>query len=504
MAPGALYPVLYEECVAGDKIDLSLTSLVKTYPLLSPLLGSYKLQFDVFYAPMKNYIGTMHSNTSAFDPLATALPTCTIKGRSAETPEMQEFNMARGGNLWDFFGIPTGFVNNYIRSGAPVDLKINALPLLSYLDICRNYYAAPQDATLYFCGRGGVDNISNVNLNSLANDFTAILSGSREVQRYPTIAAFLPQWFEGATVPGTLDSPMQGFCLRSYAADLNSAWLNGNTFSNYTNAARVNTDSGSFTVDQLNYSSKLWKYLMRTMVAGGRFDDYIRSHFGVTQRTDLMYPEFLGSTSTGIMFDDVVQTAPGTEESPLGSLAGRGIGMLSSRKHYYNVKTPGYLMVIASLVPNVDYCEGLDHNLMRTNWIECFDPAFDCIGFQPRMMANICALPDLKADGKLVGTTIDPTTLAVGEQPAWTEYMTSYNRLHGELTRSLKYWALARPIRYKSTSSTSTRRTTAYIRPSDFNYAFADTNPNAQNFIVQCKFNLFMKRPISKQVMPTL
>lgn len=98
----------------------------------------------------------------------------------------------------------------------------------------------------------------------------------------------------------------------------------------------------------------------------------------------------------------------------------------------------------------------------------------------------------------------DPFSNSVGQQPAWSEYTSALNELHGDCVNTLKYWTLARPFTRSTALGDVIPVPSNYVYPTDYNYAFADTSATAQNFIVQCSFGLRMRRCISKSVMPTL
>ena len=201
------------------------------------------------------------------------------------------------------------------------------------------------------------------------------------------------------------------------------------------------------------------------------------------------------------MFDDVVSTAAaqsGEESEALGSLAGRGLGFMQGRRHSFRANEYGTFMVIASLVPRVDYYQGIHRRFMKEYLSDVYSPAMDAIGMQDVMQYEFDAI---SADG-------DPElkfTTAAAKQPAWTEYMTAVNELHGDFAGDLRYWTLGRDMSQQiGTSSQAAGYLTSYVNPYGFNYAFADQAKDAQNFMVQLKFDAMFRRPISKRIMPSL
>ena len=61
-AVGTLVPFMNLYALPGDIWEINLNSIVKTLPTLSPLFGSFKLQLDVFEAPIRLYNAMLHNN----------------------------------------------------------------------------------------------------------------------------------------------------------------------------------------------------------------------------------------------------------------------------------------------------------------------------------------------------------------------------------------------------------------------------------------------------------
>lgn len=127
--------------------------------------------------------------------------------------------------------------------------------------------------------------------------------------------------------------------------------------------------------------------------------------------------------------------------------------------------------------------------------------------------------PNLVAYNRLrdtfLPTSYDPNEV-VGRQAAWAEYMSDVDETRGQfaLNGSLSYWTLNRS--YKSVSSFESLSTSdrsgsiwyflqsrvnrsnysTYVLPAEWNNLFADSSPDAENFRMFLKFNVFVKRAI--------
>ena len=62
MSAGTLVPFLTEVALPGDTFDINLDCDIKTHPTIGQLFGSYKVQLDVFMAPIRLYNSLLHNN----------------------------------------------------------------------------------------------------------------------------------------------------------------------------------------------------------------------------------------------------------------------------------------------------------------------------------------------------------------------------------------------------------------------------------------------------------
>lgn len=499
-APGVLYPIVNQECVPGDKVSFNIDALIKTYPLLAPLMGSFKIQVDAFFSPTRLYSKALHFNRRVLEsPAAGTFPIYRFGGTNpTDTPATR----VHESSLLSFLGFPAGFCNPRNTTGGPLEaLDFNALPICTYIDIFRNYYCNPQEAEY---ASGGI--FFGANSHTL-EDLTAFIENVATYEGSAPINT--AAWSNTGQLSLRHNTPLGGLFFRTYQPDINSAWLNKATYDSFVGAqaAKINVQNNAITVNQIRVANHLTEMVERSIISGSRYPDWVKAQFGV--RTDHKYeiPEFLGSFSSDIVFDDVIQTAPGGSDDPLGTLGGRGVGGLKGMRRHFTATENGTFMLILSLVPRVDYFQGIAPDLMKTKLADTFVPAKDCIGFQPVMQSQLCALPALDSAGNPIpwDGSDSPFNVSLGYQPAWTEYTTAVNRLHGDFCSTLNYWTLSRQFQYKTAQdSPTTTDFSSYVNPALFNFAFADTSPSAENFLVQCSFDLKMRRPISKQSMPRI
>lgn len=302
------------------------------------------------------------------------------------------------------------------------------------------------------------------------------------------------------------DLPLAGLPCRTYLPDYFSNFINAAGYQSYQQQSRivVGDDGGTsfITNDQLVLNEKMTKLLGRAWLSGGRYSEYLRTQFGQEGVPDCDIPQYCGSTSVEITFDEVVSTAETSEANngPLGSLGGRGRARMFGRTRVFKPREYGIMMSIASIVPRADYSDQFSRDWLVRNLTDLYVPALDAIGMQD------------VTDGELsfgvtpVNMADNDSAFNVGlfKHPAWMEYMTDVNRNFGDFAGNLSYWVLNRPLRGGSANPTGSLYATSYVAPAQWNNIFADTSATAQNFLVQIGYNALYNRPISKQVMPTL
>ena len=302
--------------------------------------------------------------------------------------------------------------------------------------------------------------------------------------------------------------PQFGLCVKTYQSDLfnnwiNTEWIDGeNGISEITS---VSVTGGSFTIDALNLAQKVYNMMNRIAVSGGSYRDWIETVYTSNYIERAETPVYMGGMSDEIVFQEVISQSA-TEQEPLGSLAGRGKLAYNKKGGYLKIKVeePSYIIGIVSITPRIDYSQGTkwDRNLKTMN--DLHKPALDAIGFQD-LITNKMAWWD-----RIITGNASYKTYSAGKQPAWIDYMSNYNRTHGNFAsgKSEEFMVLNRSYEIDKENITLNQSVikdlTTYIDPTKFNYIFADQSLDAMNFWVQIGVDWKARRMMSAKVIPNL
>lgn len=303
--------------------------------------------------------------------------------------------------------------------------------------------------------------------------------------------------------------PQHGLALKTYQSDmfnnwLQTEWIDGDSGINKITA--IDTSSGSFEIDAFILSKKIYNMLNRVAVSGGSYEDWQEAVYSVKAIRRAETPVYRGGMSAEIMFSEVVSNAA-TEGEPLGTLAGKG-GEHNKKGGQIEIgcDEPCIIMGIVSITPRIDYSQGNSWILTELdNMDDLHKPALDGIGFQDLLQERMAYWGTVRrANGTF-------EKLAAGKIPAWLNYMTAINETHGDFAEEDKcmFMTLNRRYQFETGDNTTDDRfgiadLTTYVDPRKYNYIFADTSLQAQNFWIQIGIGVNARRVMSAKVIPFL
>lgn len=317
----------------------------------------------------------------------------------------------------------------------------------------------------------------------------------------------------GGTTIGGIDYcgsyfKMGGLALKTYQSDrfnnwLLTDWIDGE--GGISDMTKIDTSTGSFTMDALNIQKKLYNLMNRIVTSGNSYYDWQEAIWGEGVMRHAETPMYCGGMSTEIVFGEIVSSSDanaGGEYQPLGTLAGKGNEYKERQKGgRIRIKTeePSIIIGIASITPRIDYSQG---NKWFTRWVTMNDlhkPELDGIGFQ-ELITDEMAAWDTN-----VGINDKPNYKSAGKQPSWIEYMTSQNECYGNFARPNAEMFMTLNRQYKiSETNGNIEDLTTYVDPEKYDYIFAYKKLGAQNFWVQIGMDILARRKMSAKIIPNL
>lgn len=427
----------------------------------------------------------------------------------------------------------------------------NAVPVLAYIDACLHYCVDPFDrvipfeSTLISESAGAIEiqrTIVGVEYDSLMNliyeskgfsvptpnmdrnlinfmslDLGVNSSDENAILEFSLLPQYLPD-FETGTSSDALDAISQmtfndGLFPTTFKPDLFTSWYDDDQVNKLT---AISFDNGNYT--GLRLAQAEFNRLANNLIKGQTYEDYVDTTYGYNLKM-CDHPILVGTDTYHIRFQDIVNTAArmgtGVQEVPLGTAVARGYASSSLNKTiHFTSQEPGYLLVLASLVPSVSYTEDVPAHLSFTKLGDTPNRFFDAAGFR-----------NLKV-GEAYFTSTNADDYSIGSQPFYYYNMLSYDRVSGLLaTEGFNSYSFIRDfdvsglgINWRDGSFISESLfidalRSKYVNGTQFDYAFpanapisvgdeytAIANATAQNYYFVFYFDLRVLEPLSNQV----
>lgn len=609
MGVGTLVPSLKLLALPGDTFDIDIDTKIMTHPTVGPLFGSYKFQTDVFVCPIRLYQAMLHNNALGIgmDMSKVKLPQLRInttriknamtkKGLSSNTMADVNKKQINPSCILSYLGIKAF---GSVLENDSYFFK-NAVPILAYVDIFKNYYANKQEDNFYYILPGGLTanatydiyttsggvtdtgstmeiqfsgdpqgewikakikgkfgNLGNpligeISLEELITNMFIIptlINDNEWIYKFiiPNAIVFEPEdkenrnniitsnistitkeplqnldevrenllkagktqvlitaegdqslgtkYFEkllegGNTLGEHLNTENQqsGLIIKTYQSDIFNNFVSSEFVNTISNISSVSTLGNKFSIDALNLAQKVYNMLNRIAVSGGTYRDWIETVYTNEMEFRAETPIYEGGISSEIQFEEIVSYSA-SEEQPLGTLGGRGISTdKKGGKLHIKIEEPSYIIGISSITPRVDYSQGQDWDVNLQTMNDLHKPALDGIGYQD-VLEEWC-------NGNM------PRNKGYGKTVAWVNYMTNYNKTFGNFAvgENEEFMCLNRAYDIEQEEI----NTSTYIDPNMYNYTFAVTSGNPQNFWVQIGWGINARRKMSAKQIPTM
>jgi len=308
----------------------------------------------------------------------------------------------------------------------------------------------------------------------------------------------------GSNVQYSATKTQEGLALKTYQSDLFNNWLSTEWIDGVDGISAitaVDTSEGSFTIDELQMSKKIYDMLNRIALSGGTYDDWLDAVYTHERTRSQENPAYVGGLIKELTFQEVISNARSSDE-PLGTLAGRGVltNKHKGGKVIVKVDEPSYIIGIVSLTPRVDYSQGNKWDTNLKTMDDLHKPALDQIGFQDLITDQMAWFDTKLSENGIIFKS-------AGKQPAWINYMTNVNVVRGNFADadSQMFMTLNRRYDYDQVGNLGRiKDLTTYIDPAKFNHIFADTRLDSQNFWTQISLDITARRKMSAKLIPNL
>lgn len=497
---GELIPTCVMDVLPGDKFRISTESMLRFSPLIAPVMHKYKVHTEYFFVPnrllWKDWEEWIVGEKELIPPVINGYPGTV-------------------GTLGDYLGIPQ------MGANATGGLPISAYPIAAYALIYDEYYrdqnlsaeksqvllsgfnnwardlAAGQPlkrawmhdyftSCLPFAQKGDAVTLPLLNEDALPVQYKEqsglqILrkaGGGNEDDPFEA-ADWIPT---GSTTGGTTPGSLR----------LDDTTFSGDARLDLGDTHEVLINQEASTIETLRRAFRLQEWLEKNARGGTRYIEHIKAHFGVfSSDARLQRPEYIGGTRSNMMISEVLATANtevGTDETPVGDLAGHGIGVQRGSTYTYRAEEHGWIIGITSVTPMTAYYQGLPKMWQRNSYLDYYWPSFANLGEQEVKNSEIYVSNE----------TLEKLDETFGYIPRYAEYKYMNSRVAGEMKSTLEFWQHGRKF------ATAPGLNETFIKCEPDKRIFAVTSPDVDSIYAHVFNNIKAIRKMPKYAMPTI
>ncbi len=453
---GQLIPVYFDECVPGDTRKIGMQCVTRFQPLVAPILDSVDLTVHYFFVPTRLLMdkeedwNTFLTGGKDGKDESVSLPRYLFHFSNGtyddDTNPFSTWITHGKYSLWDYFGLPIG--SNSFEDNVCYTNSVLGFPQRAYNLVWNEYYRDPN-----LCDPVSLTNACILYRAWKKDYFTSALPWQqRGIAPALPLSGTIPITFPNDTVL-SLNNP-------KFVTGNGNTYLSFNGTGNVTgttsgvtgqplhvdgyvsglNSATADlSNAATFDVATLRQCVQIQRWLELNARGGVRYTEFLRSHFGISPKDEVLgRPQYIGGTKSSIVVSEVLQTSRTVDStetekgSPLGRLAGHGLGASSDYICTFTAKEFGYIIGLASWMPKPSYQQGVNRMFLRKSKFDFYFPEFAHLSEQAVTNAEIYA----------TGTDTDKQIF--GYQGAYNEmrYMPSFNC--SDMRDTFSYWHLGR------------------------------------------------------------
>ena len=453
---GFCLPIFAREVIPGDQWHLDISSFLRLSPLSVPTYASIRQTVRAFYVRFSSvwlpwndfYAGRPYVNNGVsynFDSVPTigndvivdffasnsqeitqGTPDFSALVRVSETDTvLKKFRFKDDYRRMYSLLLNLGYKLNWVTYSATGQVitdgtEFSLLPILCYLRAYYDYYL-PSRYTNSSTLRQIFDKVSYD-----AEDLQKILGYVRDTLYCNFDSDYFTASWLNPNSPLTQDEQFQ------YKFDDPSNIISPSVQDISMNTPALNLTRPLITQDSLNLLNAAYNWVVRQGLAGQRYFEQIFAQYGIKLPNILTRRcEFLGSTTSTVMTQDVTSTAStqvGDTVTALGDYAGKGHAASQGSNIKLDANDYGMIICIHNIIPDGGYVQGRNREVMHLNRYDYFQPEFDCVGMQAVRNDELFAMCD---DGAEVTKVHQPKGV-FGFLPRYSEYRRPYDNLSGD------------------------------------------------------------------------
>lgn len=528
---GDLVPVFWDEVLPGDTFDLDVSFVVRMLTPVVPVMDNCFIDLYHFFVPnrlLSSVIVSNPSNTNDWETFMGANKSGFWANSTETVLKPIKFYGCDANSVAQYLGLPIYPKKNSPGSGVVLG-EINAIPFACYNLIYNEWFrdqnliapipldngfsksvisANVTDPSFIYAGNYGIAG-SILKASKFHDYFTSCLPAPQKGDsvlltlgdKAPVIADTERHHID-TSIPlsfnGSISSIGSGRSL--VVGDQGRIGLSENVVGEASGGVYMPSPDNLYadlskataaTVNQLRQAFAVQRLLEKDARGGTRYFEMLKSHYG-TAPEDLIIqrPEYLGGTRVPINVDQVLQTAPTNDVSPLGFTGAFSNTANVSKGYIKSFTEHGIVMTIAVIRNSQSYCQGIPRSFTRFNRFDYYFPVFANLGETPVMKSEIYA-----------NSSSDQV---FGYQEAWAEYRYRPNLVSGKMAptagdKSLSSWT------YCNNFASSPVLNKAFIEQNKENIGDTLVQPTTDTqFVCDFFFDLKCTRPMPVYSVPGL